>query len=141
MIFVSHSHSSLRFSRRETLRTIQSVLDQEVVPSFAVSVVFVGSPFIRQINQRFLKHDYVTDVIAFPLRDGVGVDGEVYVNLDRAKSQARDYGVSFYHEARRLLVHGTLHLLGYRDDTPRTRTRMRKREDSILALLSSGKKA
>jgi rRNA maturation RNase YbeY len=141
VIVVSNRHPALRFSRRETFRTIQSVLDREVVPSFAVSVVFVGSRFIRQINRRFLDHDYVTDVIAFSLRDGVGVDGELYVNLDRARSQARDYGVSFSEETQRLLVHGILHLLGYKDHTPRTKSRMKAREDSILSLLASSKKA
>ncbi|MCX6135526.1 MAG: rRNA maturation RNase YbeY [Ignavibacteriales bacterium] len=138
MIFVAHHHPSLRFPKRETFRVVQSVLEHESVRSFQVSVVFVGSRFIRRINRRYLRHDVVTDVIAFPLGEGKGapLEGEIYVNLDRAKSQAREYAVPFAEEARRLLIHGTLHLLGYTDTDGRRKARMTKREDRILARLA-----
>ena len=139
MIVVANNHPSLRFPKRETFRAIQSVLQYESVRSFQVSVVFVGSRFIRRINRRYLQHDYATDVIAFPLGEGKGspLEGEIYVNLDRARSQARDYKVPFAEETRRLLIHGTLHLLGYTDTTNREKTRMTRREDVLLAHLSA----
>jgi rRNA maturation RNase YbeY len=104
-----------------------------------VSVVFVGSRFIRRINRRYLQHDYVTDVIAFPLGEGkeTPLEGEIYVNLDRARSQAREYKVPFSEETRRLLIHGTLHLLGYADSTSRKKTIMTQRENLLLARLSA----
>ncbi len=138
MIFTSNNHPSLRFPNRETFRAIQSVLKDESSPSFRLSVVFVGSRAIRAMNRRFLGHDYVTDVIAFPLGEGdePGAQAEIYVNLDRAKSQARDYGVTFAEETRRLLIHGTLHLLGYSDAGPRQKARMTRREDFHLSRLS-----
>lgn len=137
MIFTANNHPSLRFPKRETFRTIQSVLKDESVTSFRLSVVFVGSRTIRGINRQFLGHDYVTDVIAFPLgeEDEPGAQAELYVNLDRAKSQGRDYGVTFAEETRRLLIHGTLHLLGYSDASPRQKARMTRREDSHLSRL------
>jgi len=139
VIFVSQHHPSLRFPRRETFRAIQSVLQYESVRSFRVSVVFVGSRFIRRINRRYLRHDYVTDVIAFPLGEGKNtpLEGELYVNLDRAKSQAREYGISFTEEARRLLIHGALHLLGYTDSGSRKKAQMTERENLLLARLSA----
>jgi len=137
MIFVSNNHPFLRFSRRETFQTIQNVLRKESARALSLSVVFVGSRFIRRLNRRFLNHDEVTDVIAFPFHDGLGVDGEVYVNLDRAKSQARAYRIGFGEEARRLLIHGMLHLLGYSDATARQKARMREREDDLLTKVPS----
>jgi rRNA maturation RNase YbeY len=139
MIFVTNNHPSLRFPTEETFRAVESVLRYESVPTIELSVVFVGSRFIRRVNKKFLRHDYVTDVIAFPLGEGSSapVEGELYVNLDRAKSQARSYGVTFTAETRRLLIHGTLHLLGYADSTPRDKAAMTAREDAILAKLSA----
>ncbi|MGA3243824.1 MAG: rRNA maturation RNase YbeY [Bacteroidota bacterium] len=139
MIVVSNNHPTLRFPKRETFRAIQSVLQYESVRSFQVSVVFVGSRFIRRINRQYLQHDYVTDVIAFPLGEGnkTPLEGEIYVNLDRARSQARDYKVRIAEETRRLLIHGTLHLLGYTDSTSRTKAQMTQREDLLLARLSA----
>ncbi len=139
MIVVTNNHSSFRFPKRETFRAIQTVLEHESVRSFQVSVVFVGSRFIRRINRRFLQHDYVTDVIAFPLgeRKGTPLEGEMYVNLDRAKSQAREYAVPFLEETRRLIIHGTLHLLGYADSSARKKAQMTRREDLLLDRLSA----
>jgi rRNA maturation RNase YbeY len=141
MIFVTNSHPSLRFPKRETIRTLECVLKLEAVRDIELSVVFVGSRFIRRVNKKFLDHDYTTDVIAFPLGEGNGspLEGELYINLDRAKSQARAYGVTRAEEIRRLLIHGTLHLLGYDDTRPRTRAKMSRREDEILARLSTRK--
>jgi probable rRNA maturation factor len=142
MIFTTNNHPSLRFPKRETLRAIQSVLKDESAPSFRLSVVFVGSRTIRTMNRRFLGHDYVTDVIAFPLGedDEPGAQAEVYVNLDRAKSQAREYGVTFAEETRRLLIHGALHVMGYSDATPGTKAAMTRRENEHLARLSKKSK-
>ena len=138
MIFTTNNHPSLRFPKRETFRAIQSVLKDESARSFRLSVVFVGSRTIRGINRRFLGHDYVTDVLAFPLgdEDEPGAQAEIYVNLDRAKIQARDYRVTFAEETRRLLIHGTLHLLGYSDASNRQKARMTRREDFHLSRLS-----
>jgi rRNA maturation RNase YbeY len=87
------------------------------------------------MNRRFLGHAYATDVISFPLGEGDAIEGELYVNLDRARVQARQYGVTRTHELVRLVVHGTLHLTGYDDRLPKDRMRMRQREDFYLARL------
>lgn len=127
-----NAHPRLRFSRRETFQTVRNVLRSESAAPRSLSIVFVGSRKIRGINKLFLRHDYVTDVLAFPLQDGLGFDGELYVNLDRARSQAKQYGVGFTEETRRLLIHGTLHLAGYSDGTGREKARMAEREEHYL---------
>ncbi len=133
---VIHAHRRYRFSVSETQRTVRTVLRGENKNLSALSVVFVGHRIMRRINRVFLGHDYSTDVISFPLMDGWGVDAELYINLDRARTQAREYRVPFSHEVRRLLIHGTLHLLGYDDTTPAKRIRMRKQEDLYLRRLT-----
>ena len=138
MVQVIHHHSALRFSRSETQRVVAGVIRHEKKKLKFVSVVFVGSRFIRRVNKNFLKHDYVTDVISFPLQDDVGADAEIYINLDRAKSQAKEYKVSFRQEVLRLVVHGILHLLGYNDKTAVQKRRMQIREDIHLSRLTKG---
>jgi rRNA maturation RNase YbeY len=92
------------------------------------------------MNREFLKHDYVTDVIAFPLGEDGGVEGEIYINLDAARKQAREYGVTYTQESRRLLIHGALHLLGYDDTTIRRKKKMSEREDMYLELMKRKKR-
>lgn len=91
------------------------------------------------MNRKHLNHDYVTDVLSFELERAHGLETEIYINLDRARSQAREYGVSFTNETRRLLVHGMLHVLGYDDRTNVKRKIMRRREDVALQELEAGK--
>lgn len=135
MIDVAHQHPVRRFPRREARRVISAVLRRESNPVLDVSVVFTNDRHMRRMNKTFLGHDFVTDVIAFPLQDAMDVDAEVYVNLDQAARQARQEEVTFGEEVRRLLIHGTLHLLGYRDSAKTERQRMRQLEDQYLGLL------
>ncbi len=135
MIDVGHEHPPRRISRKETLRVVQIVLRNEPGPRWDLSVVFTNDRTMRRINRTFLGHNVVTDVIAFPLRDAMNIDAEVYVNLDQAVRQAKEEGIAVREEVRRLLIHGTLHILGYRDSTKTQRHRMRKLEDRYLALL------
>lgn len=135
MTVVSYQHRFLRFPARETFRTVEVVLKSEVRRKYLVSVVFTDDRLMKRINKEYLSHDRVTDVIAFPLQDGVGADAEVYVDLDQARRQAKEFGVPFQEEVKRLLIHGTLHLAGYKDSTKRMKQLMRSREDHYLLRL------
>lgn len=116
-------------------RCVELVMRGEGYRTGEINVVCISDGISRTLNRRYLRHDYATDVICFPLGEGDAVEGEIYVNLDRARVQARTYGVSRAHELARLVAHGTLHLVGYDDTQPRARTRMRRKEDQYLAHL------
>ena len=141
MVEVVNSHRKLRFPMSETRTAVHGVIRGERKRVKGITVVFVNSAFIRRMNQRFLDHDYITDVISFPLDQGAALEAEIYINLDRARSQAKEYRVSYRHEVKRLLIHGTLHLVGYDDDSRKKRERMRKREDYYLARLTKRSRA
>ena len=96
-------------------------------------MIFVDAPTLLQMNRDFLGHDYHTDVITFPLEERP-LEGEIYIDLDTAAAQAREYGVRFQLEVRRLVIHGMLHLLGYDDATPTLRAEMSALEDRFLSL-------
>jgi probable rRNA maturation factor len=96
-------------------------------------IVFVDDPFIQQLNKQYLKHDYATDVLSFPLeRENSLLEGEIYVSIDRAISQAEMYQITVQEETWRLIIHGVLHLFGYDDQTDEQRRMMRQKEDYYL---------
>jgi probable rRNA maturation factor len=113
-------------------RSVRVVLQGERKPGATISVVFIDGRRCRELNRKYLHHDYATDVISFPLEEGENLEGEIYVNLDRAREQARRYKVTFRNEVARLIVHGTLHLVGYDDLRPRDAQRMKHREESYV---------
>jgi len=98
----------------------------ESVKDAELSFVIINDSRIRTINRKFLGHDYVTDVITFPLEPG-GVSAEIYINGRQAKRQAKEHHVSIRNEMIRLVVHGTLHAIGYDD----TKASSKKRMDAV----------
>jgi probable rRNA maturation factor len=131
-VAVTNAHGSIRIPHATVRRSVSTVFRGERRGTGRVSVVFIGTRFTRKLNRRFLAHDSTTDVISFPLTDGGDMEGEIYVNLDQARRQAADYGVSFTNETIRLVVHGTLHLLGYDDLAAADARIMRQREDRYV---------
>ncbi len=80
-----------------------------------VFFIFTKDRTIRRINREFLKHDYNTDVISFSFNENNIVNGEVYISVDTVIRNSAKYGTLFYEEIIRVMIHGTLHLLGYND--------------------------
>jgi rRNA maturation RNase YbeY len=138
-VAVFNAHPALRIRRAGVIAAIRCVAKGERRKQAALSVVFVGNRTSARMNRRFLGHAGGTDVISFPLGEGRAIEGEIYVNLDRARTQAGEYGVRFADEIRRLVVHGTLHLFGYDDRTAPLARRMKKREDRYVAILALGR--
>jgi probable rRNA maturation factor len=128
-IQVFNTHRTRRARKEPIAGYVRRVLRKSNVKNAAIAVVLVDSRRCRLMNKHFLGHDYVTDVISFPIERSPLLEGEVYVNLDRARSQAADYGVTVANETARLVIHGTLHLVGYNDAKPAQAKRMRAAED------------
>ena len=102
-----------------------------------LSIVLTDHPTVTRLNELHLKRTYVTDVLAFDLggedtREGRTVEGEIYVDLDTALERAPEFGASYKDEVRRYVVHGLLHLMGYRDDEPEGKQEMRHLENLYL---------
>lgn len=130
-----NTHRAFRIRHAEVRDLVRLVLRHERVRKAAVNVVFVDDARMTDLNRTYLKHSYTTDVLSFPLEEPApgSVEGEVYVNLDQASRQSREYRQTFAKEKRRLVVHGVLHLAGHSDATARLRSAMAAREDRCLA--------
>ena len=130
-----NAHRRHRRRKKEAERCVRSILKAEGITRAEISVVYIDDRYSRSINKKYLRHDASTDVLAFPLEEGETLEGEIYVNIDRARRQAREFGVSLANELGRLVIHGTLHLAGYEDRTPRGAGTMRRKEDEALVRL------
>ncbi|NBC01474.1 MAG: rRNA maturation RNase YbeY [Bacteroidetes bacterium] len=99
-----------------------------------VSIVLADHATVLDLNRRFLGHDYITDVLSFPLgaEDAAGLAGEVYVDLDTAAERHEEFNASFTEEALRYVIHGVLHLMDYTDTTEEGRQAMRAKENHYL---------
>ena len=137
MIIQNHSSISvsLPLLRKKTLK----ILKFTQIPKIDLDLTLVGDAEIRKLNCRFRKKDKATDVLSFPLyekkeaRKGRSFLGDIVISLATTKKQAKEHHVSFHQELLFLIIHGTLHLLGYDHEKSRREARiMRKMEQHLL---------
>jgi len=94
--------------------------------------IFVSDKIILDLNRKYLKHNEYTDIITFDNSKGNTISGEMYISIDTVRQNAKDYQVDFRNELLRVMVHGTLHLCGYKDKTIDEQLEMRALEDKYL---------
>ena len=99
-----------------------------------VQYVFLNDDELLDINIQYLNHNTYTDIITFDLTENADIIGEIYVSLDRVIENAAVFGVSIKEEFLRVLFHGLLHLLGYKDKTTKDRYAMREAETYCINL-------
>ena len=120
-------------------KAISLTLLKELGEEKEVSVALVSAAMIRELNFKYRKKDLVTDVLAFPLAGKIGpakdLLGEIIICPEVASLEAQERGHSLRDELILLVIHGTLHLLGYRDEREEEKEIMREKEREILRLL------
>lgn len=98
----------------------------------ALSFVFCSDNYLLEINQKYLNHNYFTDVITFNLSENDKIEGEVYISIERVKENARTEKITFEAELHRVMIHGILHLIGYSDITSEEKKLMTHKENEAL---------
>ena len=114
---------------------IASTIKKEKYSLENLNYTFVSDEAMLKINIDFLKHDTYTDIITFNYNEGKKISGDIFISIDRVKDNAKKFDVSFEEELHRVIIHGVLHLCGYKDKTKTDSDLMRKKENSALRLL------
>jgi probable rRNA maturation factor len=99
-----------------------------------INYIFCDDEYLIDINQQYLDHDTLTDIISFDYSVGNELHGDIYISTERVAENAVDYGVSFDDELKRVLVHGILHYCGYKDKTDTDAAIMRDKEEQKMLL-------
>ncbi len=124
------------FTQRNELKFfLERLLQKEGYKLSELNIIFCTDDALLEINRSFLKHDFYTDIISFPLSSkGEPIQAELYISIHRVRDNALQAGVSFKEELHRVIFHGCLHLAGYGDKSSQQIKKMREREDHYLRL-------
>jgi rRNA maturation RNase YbeY len=119
---------------RKTSRWIHSVAKAENSKVAGVNFIFCSDKFLKAMNVEYLTHDTFTDVITFDYSDLAGIQGDVFISIERVRENAEKFKTNVDEELHRVMIHGVLHLLGYTDKSKTSKALMRKKEDAYLSL-------
>jgi probable rRNA maturation factor len=119
--------------RKAVKKFLEFLFENENTPLERLSYIFCSDKYLFEINLKYLNHSTLTDVITFPFSErGQPVYGEVYLSVDRIKENAKTYNTVYQNEVLRVMIHGALHLCGYKDKKKAERQEMRERENYYL---------
>ena len=133
---VSYFTQDIKFEfkdRRLTSRWLKFVAESEAKRLGDIAIIFCSDDYILDVNIKYLKHDYYTDIITFDYCEGNRMSGDLFISIDSVRENADFYGVEFPDELNRVIVHGLLHLMGYDDHTEEDIAVMRAKENYYLS--------
>lgn len=111
---------------------ISSVILAEGCTEEEINYIFCDDEYLHKLNVEFLNHDTLTDIISFDYSIGKNIQGDIFISIERVRDNAKDFGVDFYEELRRVMVHGVLHYCGYKDKSEEEVKLMRHKENQYL---------
>lgn len=114
-------------------RWLRIVAESEIRRIGSISIIFCSDNYILDINQKYLEHDYFTDIITFDYCEDDKLSGDLFISIDSVMENSIEYGTEFNDELNRVIVHGLLHLIGYDDHTDEDAAEMRAKENYYLS--------
>jgi probable rRNA maturation factor len=133
-IDLANQQSALVPNEADLIRAIESILLEAQIAEAEISLAVVDDRSMHELNRKYLDHDWPTDVLSFVLeQDDQRIEGQLIVSSETAITNAADYEWPAEAELLLYVVHGTLHLVGYLDDTPEAKQLMREAERRHLA--------
>ena len=113
---------------------IKNVVASEGKKTGEISFIFCDDDYLLEINQQYLDHDTYTDIISFDNTVGNMLNGDIFISTERVVENAAEYGVTFEDELNRVIIHGVLHLCGYKDKSKEEAQTMRAKEEEKMKM-------
>lgn len=128
------SANILKPNENKIKKIIKTVYENENVYDYHISIIFTNDELVSSLKKSFFKINELTDVIAFRLNDysEKNVEGEVYISVERVFYNAKKYNEKKTNEISRVLIHGILHLLNYKDNEKESKDLMTSKENYYL---------
>jgi rRNA maturation RNase YbeY len=134
---ISFQNQSISFRLKDKTRLkawIKTVTEKEKHRLGDINYIFCSDDELLEINIQHLNHNTYTDIITFDYTEGDKISSDIFISIDRVEENAKKFKVSFEEELHRVMIHGILHLCGYKDKSKADAELMRKKENGALKL-------
>ena len=129
---ISQTQDSYQYHSKAIKDLCKLVLNDTSYESISIEIIFCDDNHLSKLKMKYFNEDVLTDVLAFPIKNDTVLESEIYISYDRALANSKEFDVSLNNEIVRLIVHGLLHLLGYRDDNTESKKIMFDKQESIV---------
>jgi len=137
-VITFNSETSFTLKNQKKLADwISNVVLSEDFEVGEINYIFCDDVYLHKINQEFLNHDTFTDIISFDYTLGKEVGGDIFISIERVLENAEKFNEVFENELYRVMIHGILHFMGYKDKTKKEKTLMRTKEDENIFTLNT----
>lgn len=116
---------------------INAVASEQEFELGEINYIFCDDAYLHKLNVEFLDHDTLTDIISFDNSLGKLLNGDIFISVERVKDNAAEFKVSFQEELKRVMIHGILHYMGYKDKSEGEKEEMRKQENLAILKISN----
>jgi rRNA maturation RNase YbeY len=134
-IYYHKENVSVSFDEDRTSDWLESAIEELGFKCGDTSIIFCTDDYLKNINQKYLNHDYFTDIITFDYTVKDLISGDLFISVDRLKENSIQNNEKFISELYRVIIHGILHLCGYNDKTDSQRKIIRNKEDYFIRLI------
>lgn len=136
MATITFSNHDVSFKLKDQLLLktfLLTIFVQEKIRLRSLSYIFCDDQFLLKLNQQYLNHDTFTDILTFTLSNSsLPIVSEIYISIDRVRENADELKIEFTKELQRVMIHGVLHLCGYKDHNKEEKKLMRQKENFYL---------
>ena len=124
----------VKLKEKSILKLVSVVMKSEYIKTAEILLIFTTDNVLMELKKEYFNQEHYTDVIAFRLNDydEDKVEGEIYISVPQVSKNAKQYNQAFNKELSRIIIHGSLHLLNYKDKTPQEKIKMTEKEDYFL---------
>lgn len=129
---ISQTQDSYQYHSKAIKDLCKLVLNDTSYESISIEIIFCDDNHLSKLKMEYFNENVLTDVLAFPIKNDTVLESEIYISYDRALANSKEFDVSLNNEIVRLIVHGLLHLLGYRDDNAESKKIMFDKQESIV---------
>ena len=99
-----------------------------------INYIFCDDEYLLNLNEQYLDHDTLTDIISFDYTVGNELHGDIFISIERVRENAQDFNVTFDEELKRVLAHGILHYCGFKDKSEEDEQLMRQKENEKIKM-------
>ena len=131
-LVVSSTNDNYQYDTKSVKDLYTILLKDSSYDAISLNIIFSDDSNLNRLKLEYFNEDVLTDVLAFPIQNDTKLEAEIYISYDRAISSSKEFNVSLNSELIRLIVHGILHLLGYRDNNDELKKVMFDKQESIV---------